>query len=286
MNRARGFTLVEAIMVIVITGILAGMVAVFIKAPVDAYFDVARRGTLSDAADTALRRLGRDLRQAVPNSVRVNSGCSAANCYLEYLPATDGGRYRVALTSALGGNILDFTSAADTSFDVLGPAVTTSAGDYLVIFNTAQPSAVNCATAPGGADAYEGCNRRTITGFSSPVLSFTATSRPLPFDSPGHRFQIVPSSGPVTYACENVGISAGDGTGTLKRYTGYGFASSQPISFGSGSNSLLANVVSACAITYASGVTARNALVSIQLTLTRSNESVALYHEVHVDNAP
>ena len=39
----RGFTLIEAIIVIVITGILAGMVAVFIRAPIDAYVDSARR---------------------------------------------------------------------------------------------------------------------------------------------------------------------------------------------------------------------------------------------------
>ena len=42
-NSCAGFTLVEAIMVIVITGILAGMVAVFIKAPVDGYVDSVRR---------------------------------------------------------------------------------------------------------------------------------------------------------------------------------------------------------------------------------------------------
>ena len=34
-NNSRGFTLVEAIVVIVITGIIAGMVAVFIRSPVD-----------------------------------------------------------------------------------------------------------------------------------------------------------------------------------------------------------------------------------------------------------
>jgi MSHA biogenesis protein MshO len=38
-----GFTLIEMIMVIVITGILAGMVAVFIAKPVEGYADSVRR---------------------------------------------------------------------------------------------------------------------------------------------------------------------------------------------------------------------------------------------------
>lgn len=38
---ARGFTLVEAIVVIVITGVIAGMVAVFIRTPVEGYMDAS-----------------------------------------------------------------------------------------------------------------------------------------------------------------------------------------------------------------------------------------------------
>ena len=71
----RGFTLVEMIVVIVITGIIAGVVAIFLRAPVQGYVDSARRAEMTDIADTALRRIGRDLRTAVPNSVRVPCSC-------------------------------------------------------------------------------------------------------------------------------------------------------------------------------------------------------------------
>ncbi|TAN77825.1 MAG: type II secretion system protein, partial [Gallionella sp.] len=66
------------VMVIVITGIIGSMVAVFIKAPVQQYFDVARRADMTDTADTALRRITRDLRLALPNSVRVTGAVSGA----------------------------------------------------------------------------------------------------------------------------------------------------------------------------------------------------------------
>src|SRR6185503_18991127 len=69
--REGGVTLIEMIMVIMITGILAAVSVVFLRGPVEGYVDVARRAELTDIADTALRRITRDLRTALPNSIRV-----------------------------------------------------------------------------------------------------------------------------------------------------------------------------------------------------------------------
>jgi MSHA biogenesis protein MshO len=289
----RGFTLIEAIAVIVITGIIGSVVAVFIARPVQGYVDSARRAVLSDMADTSLRRVGRDIRIAVPNTLRVTG--SGANTYLEFVPGNDGVRYRIEKTGG-AGDILDFTSAADNSFDVFGvSAVSATANDYLVIFNTGQCDPAGCAaacTSSGGANAYQGCNRRTLTGATAAAISYTATGLPIPFDSPGHRLQTVPSTGPVTYACEGIGSIGGNGAGTLKRYTGYASgggnwnAQTQPTTFATGSNSLLADTISACSFSYSPGVTQRSGLATLLLTLTRVNESVTLYYEVHVDNQP
>src|SRR3990172_12597807 len=107
----RGFTLVEAVMVIVLTGIIAAVVAVFIQGPIQGYFDTARRSQSSDVADFALRRVARDLQTALPNSMR---STDANNYFLEFLPVRSAGRYRAA---GDGGDALD-TSAADTAFTV------------------------------------------------------------------------------------------------------------------------------------------------------------------------
>src|SRR5689334_20531964 len=137
----RGFTLTEAIMVIVITGIIASMVAVFIQKPVQGFFDTARRAALVDAADTVLRRISRDVREALPNSVRVNGTA------LEFLHVRSAGRYR----EQGPGDSLDFTTN-DTSFDVLGSAVSVQSGDSIVVYNLGIT----------GASAYEppGTSRR------------------------------------------------------------------------------------------------------------------------------
>src|SRR5699024_3808677 len=85
----RGLTLIEAIIVMVITGIIAAVVAVFIRAPVQGYVDSVQRAELSDVADTALRRMTRDLRRALPNSVRISTDGQA----VEFLLTKSGGRY-------------------------------------------------------------------------------------------------------------------------------------------------------------------------------------------------
>lgn len=262
----RGFTLVEAVMVIALTGIVAAMVAVFIREPVQGYFDTVRRAELTDVADTAARRIARDLHLALPNSVR-----SSGPLAIEFLRTRTGGRYRAELGTG-GEDVLDFT-AADTSFEVLGPPLTFAAGDQIVVYNLGIP----------GADAYEGNsasthNRRAYAGSVGTVGNVTISSaNALPFASPGRRFQVVDS--PVSYICDL-------GAGTLRRYSGYPISATQATPPVGGTNALLAENVSACSFTYQSGVTQRTGLVAIQLAVTQDGETVSLHHEVHVSNVP
>jgi len=122
-SRARGVTLIEMVIVIAITAIIAAALSVFISRPVEGYADAARRAELSDIADTALRRMTRDLRTALPNSIRITcvpAGCAAGSVYyLEYLQSSGGGRYRAQVDSSGAGLPLDFTASA-ASFDVIG----------------------------------------------------------------------------------------------------------------------------------------------------------------------
>src|SRR3989442_13260377 len=110
----RGVTLIEMVIVISITAIIAGAVSVFISRPVEGYADAARRAEMSDIADTALRRMTRDLRTALANSIRITcvpSGCAAGSVYyLEYLQGSGGGRYRAEKDSGGLGISLHFTA--------------------------------------------------------------------------------------------------------------------------------------------------------------------------------
>ncbi len=284
-----GFTLVELIMVIVITGILAGMVSIFIKAPIEQYIGIANRAEMTDIADTALRRMGRDIRTAVPNSVRLP--VATGSSYIEFLPTKTGGRYRASsdgtdtlCASALGNSEGDSLSLsqADSCFEITGPAITFASGDYIVVGSTqsdGNPPYDNVST-NGVLRAYTGA------AGSQTTVKITAMQFPEFASLESQRFEVISGSDQaVTYACENVGGTT-NGTGTLKRYSVYGFKLAQlaPASLGV-SGTLLADKISACSISY-NNINQRNGLVAISLTITRSGESISLYQQIHVNNAP
>jgi MSHA biogenesis protein MshO len=279
----RGFTMVELITVIVITGIIGAMVAMFIRLPVQGYVDSARRAEMTDIANTALQRMSRDLRLALPNSVRVT--VSGGNYYLEFIPTAGGGRYRTfpanTPPATAAGNVLDF-SAADASFDVFAPlsGVGVQPGNTIAIYNLGIP----------GASAYNGDNTAQVNAIGAAAnpneTTLTLTAAKLfPFDSPGHRFQIITT--PVTYVCAPA-ISGSNGSGTLTRWWGYPTQAAQPTALPPGASSaLLANYVSGCNIYYnAFLMTQHEGLATLALSITEEGESISLYSAAHIDNAP
>ena len=294
----RGFTLVELVVAIVITGILAASAAVFLRVPIAGYYDVARRAALTDIADLAVRRFSRDVQTALPNSVRVAGACGVgAPCYLEYLEVRTGGRYReepsggATLCPAGGGAYTDAlqVGSADTCFRSLGTIpdraaiATGAAGDFLVIYNLGPGFA--------GADAYAS---GAVTGGNKSRILATAAgagsedridfqSLAFPLSSPDRRFQVV--SGPVTYICDPVAQ-------TLTRQWGYAITAAQATPPAGGNSALLATGVTSCSFTYApNAVAQRNGIVSISLTLAQADpsgvtETVSLFAQAHVSNVP
>jgi MSHA biogenesis protein MshO len=276
MNRLnnQGFTLIELIMVIVIVGILATMTTRIITLPVSSYLDLQRRTTLVDTAETALRRMQRDIRRALPNSVRITGGGTV----IELLHVEDGGRYRAkqdsspsAVTSGCGtlsADVLDFT-LADDCFEVTGSLKTytpqATAGESLVIYNLGGLS----------ADSYAGSNRTTVVNSSSAnTVKYTAFK--FPYSSPQQRFFIVDT--PITYRCSN---------DQLLRYSSYTIVSTQPNPPSGVTGQVQANNIASCQFTYDPGSTSRFGLVTLEITLTdAAGESAQLMQQVHVDNVP
>ena len=103
----RGFTLIEAIIVIVIASIVASVVATFMSVPVQGYIDSAAQAELTDVADTALRRMAAMCGWRCPNSIRTATGLDN-NPYLPVLPTVTGGRYLRTEDSAIDQQFSEF----------------------------------------------------------------------------------------------------------------------------------------------------------------------------------
>lgn len=271
-TRRQGFSLLELIVVITIVGIIGAMVAVFIRSPVDSYVGSVRRAELSDVADTALRRIVRDLRLALPNSVRVTEFPAASGIfYLEFLITSGGGRYRVEKTALGAGNPLDF-AAADSSFDVLSAVPAFAGTESIVIYNL--------GTGFAGADAYAaaGNNRAAFGSIAGSTIALAAPKL-FPLASPGNRFHVVQYA--VTYKFDPA-------AGEIRRYWNYGILPGQPTPPAGGSNAQLARNVGTCTITYdPNAVQGRTGVVSLRVKLTGAGgEVISLFQEAHVSNVP
>jgi MSHA biogenesis protein MshO len=279
----RGFTLIELVITIAVSSVVVAFMALFIVMPMNAYTAQSRRAALVDSSDSALRFMARDLRSALPNSVRV--AASGTVTALELLATVDGARYQDGGPLSNPALVLDFT-AADGAFATTVPFTQltlpwTSSSSYLSIYNVGVP----------GADAYQTTNVITPAGTTISISAGATANQNLvtlsppfqfAFGSPQKRVYLV--SGPITYLCDTA-------AGTLTRYSGYAIAGTQSASAATltaagASAALVAANVAGCQFTYSSGTAQRNALATLMLQITQSGESVQLLNEVQVVNAP
>ena len=270
----RGFTLVELVVVIGLFGILAAVGASLMSRPIVAFANAASSAQLSDAGSQALQRLADELRQALPNSVRISA--SGSDFYVEFLPLTGVGRYRAQVAATgTAGDTLDFADPADPSFDVLGPMPTIGAQSQMVINNLGTPE----------GDAYSGNNRRGGLAYNAGtgVLQFTVNGA-FPSESPSARFGLVDP--PVSFAC----TGGAGGTGTLRRVSGYAIQASQPVSLvatplSSATTAVLASGITSCAAQYDAALQ-NLGLVTLRLVMARGDGVATLVQQIAVETTP
>lgn len=278
-RKSNGFTLIEMITVIVLLGIMAGILTPFISKAMQAYTHSKARVSLVGKGRLAMERLAREVHQAVPNSLVVLTNATPGDG-IEFVRSRAGGRY-VERFDDFGAEFSRtnrrFRKNANlTQLYIVGTGLTFSAGDVLVIGNTApaQLQAGNTAVALTGIAATVAGpgNDGTTNG---QILNFAGQQ--FTVESPGKHFSIADQT-------IEVGLSAS----ILRWFTASGLTNYDAAVDWSGGDPALVDGVTSVTFTYAPGNPQSTGVlrVDLQLTDATTGQSIRLYREIQVRNTP
>lgn len=210
---SRGFTLVEMVTVILILGILVVGVSSFIFFGTRIFVESSSVDQVLSQSRFAIERMTRELRSAVPNSVRLNGNGLTYQC-VEFVPIE-------ASTTYLAMPIVP-SAAALTGTVILNATDNIKDNQYIWIYPLTDNDVYNSAR-------QKRAQIKTFTPLGEPpnpanqvTLTFMASTR---FAEASPRQRIYFGSSPVSYCFEK---SSSSNELILKRYTGYGLNVSQP----------------------------------------------------------
>lgn len=257
----QGFTLVELIAVMVVLSISATIGAGFIVDVVDQYQKASLRSALVMRGTVAMEQMGRKLRLAVPNSVRVSSSGQCVEfmplvggtVYTQAVPDNDNGRAQSNTISTVGFSVL----SGDAIYALIAPMSSTE------VYNSATSANVLASIA-----SLSGTPTTTITLSSAHrFVRNSVSSRVLLSDRP-ERFCITGGQ-LINYRDYTLSVSALD--------------DSSP----GGTSVIMADGVSAnSAFALTAGSENRNAALDVAISITGGTETVALNNRVLIRNVP
>ena len=281
----QGFTLIELITVIVLLGIVSVGISGFISNGVSIFVDVSQRDQLLSQSRFVIERLNRELRSALPNSLRTTFQPSA-HC-IEFVPIVSSVFYTdvpVAPETHTTATVLTFDPDALSEVQTTGNFAVVYPTSNADVYNTSQQKRLSYSCNNEGAGACVDANGDNLLQLN--VTGSFAT------DSPAKRLYIVNNA--VSYCVRPIS------PGSLRKsiYRHENAIQSSQTAYTSGGVLMADGVVNTLSV-FGASVDApfrsvppslsRNGMSYIMLKFARQdndNEQVIYSSEVHVANVP
>jgi MSHA biogenesis protein MshO len=282
-----GFTLMEFIIVIIILGVMAVGIGGFITLSTQTYVNVTERDELISNARFAVERLNRELRNAVPNSVRVKVDSSILpnkQC-IEFVPIIASTVYTELPTvpEPKSNEVLVIPFLKESGSDY----VCNHCGDKMVVYpltssdiNSKHDIYVNHDDDLSKVFTIEQYNKSALLNQTASLI-LDAGNVNFAEESPTNRAFIFNQA--VSYCVYD---------NQMVRYAGYDFSEVQKIPpyITTGTYSLMAeNIIfdsSALPFSVLEASLQRTAVVQVVLNFTRDSEQVIFNNAIHVSNVP
>ncbi len=245
----KGFTLIELIIVIILIGIVAGVLYPVIIYGVKSSKQYSEAKEISVRARLAVERISRDLRYAIPNSIRTHS-INTSNDSIEFGDSKFQSHY-----STIDGVSSPYTLNDDTG-------LTVPDANYISVYNTSPDNFYSYPSSPSVFD---------VVSVSGNQVQFNANEKPY---SPNQRYSLFD-----TCACYSL-----DTDGKIYRYSGYN--PGQDFQTDATEKNILIDNVQSVEFKYYPGNLSNAAMVSITLTVKVGDSQITYHQEVHIRNVP
>lgn len=283
-HRQNGFTLIELVMVVVLLGIISLGIMRYLSVSVESYMDVNQRTQMAQTGRFMVERLTREIRTALPGSVRVRDMTAPTYHCLEFVPVEQvttyvslpvslaASQFEVAAFPGLpfAANLYKASVFTLSSCDVYGTDESSNACTSPKRWFSLQAisgfnDALNNTSGAAGSDGKDDDGRLTLE-FSTPVQ--------YPVDSPVKRLYLFRT--PVAFCLQ-------PGSERLTRHANYGLTLNP-----SANGVLMADGIqfSSSAFRYKPASIARSDSIELTLTVGTGDETVLFNNEVTLLHAP
>jgi MSHA biogenesis protein MshO len=273
--KGAGFTLLELIIVIIILGVMSVGIAGFISLTTQTYLNVTERDKLLSSARFAVERLNREVRNAVPNSLRVKNN-TVSQC-LEFTPIKASTIYIdiPVVPDPKSGEmtVVAFEDSTGSPFACSGFCL-----DYIVVYPLKSEDIYdfNVNTGNGKVTAFKPFSNLVSDIWTIPIRPNLG----MVFDehSPTRRAYVFDY--PVSYCVID---------SELRRYYGHNLTAEQSLQPTGGFSLMAENLLfddSDLPFKVLSATLQRNALVQIKLNFDRDEEIISFNNDIHIKNIP